>query len=293
MIPQVIKNALSSNEYEGAEGYSATTLISPPQLVALERKYGKDDKGIKGKLKSFMGTACHNALEKYAEDSSVVELRVKGEVAGEKVSAQFDHYVDGVLSDHKFTSVYTYIKKDFQKYEEQLNINAYLAEDEIAITKGGDVVIIHVEKLQINMFFWDWSEAKAEVDKSYPQNEWVVIDIPLWSREEQEFFITERALKHASARELEDSDLPPCSDKDRWYDGTKYKCMKKGNKRSSKNCDSMEEAEEWIAKQKDPKLFEVDEVLGVNKFCLKYCRVSSKCSQFKKINGDGAKNERD
>lgn len=275
-LPQVVVNALSSNEYVGGKGYSATTLLSPPQQVALESRHGRDKQDVMDAFKSMLGTAGHNVLEKYAEEDAITELRIQDIVGGEAISGQMDHYKDGTISDYKFTSVWKYVQKDFVEWEKQLNTYAYLC-------KHNADGPMEVEKIQVIAFFWDWSEMKALQNKDYPQQPIVVVPLKLWGDIEQYQYIKDRVDKHSSTSGLCDDELPECTDKERWYTGTKYAVMKNKNVRASRVLDTSEEADEWLAKQDLAHKWRIEKRPGEHKKCQKYCTVASKCQQWKKI----------
>lgn len=272
-LPQVVLNALGSNEYIKREGYSATTLLKPPQMKVLQDRYGDDEKVPMDNLWSVLGTAVHNVLEKYAEEEARTEVNYHTDLNGVRVHGTVDHYVSGTISDFKITSAWKYLNKDFTEWEAQLNIYAYLM---------GDTAL--VDNVQIIAIFRDWSEMQAKRSNDYPQSPIVVIPLPLWSTEEQYEFISERAHLHEAAKDRPDVGLPPCSDKERWYTGTKYAVMKKGGKRAVKLHDDLKEATEHA--ETDPLLY-VETRLGESRRCSRYCPAASHCQQWKKEQENG------
>ena len=259
-------NALSSNEYVKREGYSATTLIKPPQMKALQDRYGEDEFEIYDRVWSILGTAYHNYLERYVEDEALAEHYVTGSVDGCGIHGTVDHYVNGCISDYKLTSSWKYVGKDFSEWEQQLNTYAYL----FGATHK-------VDKLQIIATFRDWSAMQAMRSKDYPQKPIVVISIPLWTQEQQYEYISARVRLHEEAKGVKDIHLPPCGDKDRWYTGTKYAVMKRGGKRAVKLYDNLMEAEDRASSESK---YYVDTRLGQHKRCEKYCSAASHCKQW-------------
>jgi hypothetical protein len=267
-LPQVVLNALASNEYTKREGLSATTLLKPPQMRVLQERHGDDDKLPMDMVWSILGTAVHNVFEKYAEEEALTEQNYHLDISGERIHGTVDHYVNGIISDFKITSAWKYVSGDFTEWEQQLNIYAYLMSD------------IHpVISLQIIAVFRDWSESQSIRAGDYPKDQIVVIPLRLWSREEQYEFISSRVRAHKAAELLEDSQLPSCSDKERWYTGTKYAVMKRGNKRAIKLYDDFDEASSHSNSESN---LYIEERLGESKRCGKYCPVASKCQQWKK-----------
>lgn len=273
-LPQTVLNALSSDEYIYRDGLSATTLIKPPQMRVLQKRYGEDKKNPIDNLWSVFGTAVHNVMEKNASEGVVSERHLSREMFNTVVHGTVDHYENGVISDFKVTSCFKYVKKDFEDWERQLNIYAYL------LRMDG----VAVNKLQIIGIFRDWSKNQALRNKDYPQQAIQTIPIKLWTEKEAKEYIQSRVEAHLEAEDLSDEELPPCTEKDRWYSGTVYAVMKGKNKRAVKLYDNLKDAE---VHAEEDKAFRVEIRPGENRMCQGYCPVASKCKQWKRIQEDG------
>ena len=268
-LPQTVLNALASDEYKVRPGYSATTLIKPPQIKALQDRYGDDEQDPISRLWSVLGTAVHNVMEKNVSENACAETYITMPWKDTTIHGTIDHYEDGVISDFKVTSAWKAVRGDYSDWEQQLNIYAYLLSQEKP-----------VHSLQIIGLFRDWSKMQATRSPDYPQAPVVTIPITLWEPEVQYEFIDQRVQAHEMAASLEDNALPECSDHDRWYTGTKYAVMKKGNKRAVKLHDNLDEATSHAAQ--DSKCYvEIRE--GEHKRCMEYCPVASKCQQWRRL----------
>ena len=140
---------------------------------------------------------------------------------GWQVSGQFDRMdlEQGLIQDWKLTSIY---KADGDiSWERQLNVLRYLA------VKNGH----KVDRLQVVAIFRDWSKAQSQRKPDYPQFQIKVIEVPVWTMEEAERYITERVELH---QRVEAGDVIGCSDEERWYTGTTYALMKDGGKRAKR-----------------------------------------------------------
>ena len=113
-----------------------------------------------------------------------------------------------ILRITKTTSVWA-VMNDKPEWEQQLNIYAWL----VATNKK-----VAIKSLQIVAILKDWSKREAERKPEYPQRNVAMINIPLWTFEEQEAFIKGRIAKHSAAEfALEtDADLPECTPQEMW-----------------------------------------------------------------------------
>lgn len=271
-LPDAVFNFLSANNYTpGKNDYSATTLLRPPQMVQLERRYWDElEEDAIDKVWSVFGSAVHNLLEHHANDAADVEERLYVDILSKRIGGQLDHYSDGVITDYKVTSSYTLGNEGrLREWEEQQNIYAYLMR----------VNGMPITKIQVCVFFRDWSRMRALQGGDYPQTPLMVIQLPLWTETKQHAFISRRVAAHICAEQLDDDKLPPCTAEDMWEDPTKYAVMKKGNKRATKLWDNYEDADA-DAKERG-KGFSVETRYGKRARCESYCNVKDFCHQYK------------
>ncbi len=151
--------------------------------------------------------------------------------------------------------------------EKQLNIYAYIAH------KNG----IKVSGLQIINFVKDWSRHEAERKPDYPPQDIFIQNIPLWPTEQSEAFVMERIAAHEEARA---GNLPDCTDEERWLREDKFAVMKAKRVRAVRVFDSQEEAETFIAAQKDADKHTIDHRRGQPMRCEQFCDVADYCDQF-------------
>ena len=174
-----------------------------------------------------MGQCMHTLLER-AATSAKVEERLYMNVNGWALSGQFDrlHVADKCLQDWKVTTCYK--AKGDEAWTRQLNILRALA-----IHNGYDV-----QKLQVIAILRDWRRAEALRNPDYPQQNVLIIDVPVWDLEDTHAYIKERIALHQKAEE----DLSVgCTDEERWYAGSTYALIKIGGKRATKVAPSREE----------------------------------------------------
>ncbi len=243
-LPETIVRAIANDEYDkGDSVLSVTQLISPPRIVLLQ-EVNKDNISIDvvDRVYTLLGTAVHKILEKGSEgvQGYILEERMFLEVNGWKISGAVDLQIDNgdgtwSINDYKVTSIYS-VSGDKPEWEQQLNCYAYLSYK----THGR-----RATSLKIVAILRDWQRKQAELKPDYPQSQIAVVDIPVWTLEEQEAFIEARVLLHQAAKKAVDNGEPLvyCTDEERWLRGETWALMKEGRKSAVKLYDNKEDAE--------------------------------------------------
>jgi hypothetical protein len=282
-LPQILMNLFAKQEYsKGLAHISVTEMIGAPRVSILRSEHNEEmEEDISDRFWAIMGTNIHYILQQGADDDHLAEERLYTQFEGWTLSGAIDvQKVSGngvTVIDWKFVS--TYAVKDGVKpeWEKQLNCYAYLIRKE----KGKEV-----KDLQVCAILRDWSKAKAETDKSYPQAPIHMIDIPMWEHEVVEKFVQERIRMHRDARRAHDwgEGLPECTDEDRWLRPSSWVAMKPGGKRATKVFETKEAAEAYIAAE-DAKLDLIERPGDAVRCIGDYCGVSKWCDQYKKAKG--------
>lgn len=273
-LPKALYNFLTYNDYNSSGAHfdiSATRLIDSPQVAELWKAHGSEvEEDCSDRLWSAVGSGIHGRLEDAnANDPDIImEKRFIHEIGGKLVSAQIDvldlsQTCGPVLQDLKTTSAWKVVNKDFKKYEQQLNIQAYLAHN-----SGWDIA-----KIQALVICRDWSKMKSK-ESGYPNTPIEVVDLPLWSLKEQKEFILQRLEAHYS------EGGKSCTDEDRWAKPAKFAVLKKGRSKALRILNTKEKALSWVASQgyTGPDI-SIDERPAVYTRCESFCAVSKWCSQ--------------
>jgi hypothetical protein len=304
-LPQPIVEAVRAirDDYNrGDADFTATELISPPKQNALKKKYADQiEEDVADLLRSMEGSALHYILERAGDKcpGHLKEQRHKAVFGPYTVSAQFDSFTidGGVLTDWKRTTTYKTERmwvhadpndpqspmvmawKPNREWAAQLNIQAEI----LRRAMGWDI-----RELQIGAFLRDWQPGKAAKDDLYPQNEVVVVPIPIVSSAYVEKYVVERCMLHDAAKKnvvLDGDDaVAPCSEEERWQDPAEYAVMKKGRKRALKRCQTPVEAQAFIAGANDGQEMYIEErPPGLPRRCMGvgpriYCSVRRWCS---------------
>ena len=162
-LPRAFYEAIIYDSYNKGEcDYSTTQLLKPPYMCKLEREHdGELERDITELIKSKLGTAMHNLLEKGVKTSGAdgdfsAETRLYHKFDDIILGGQIDVYdiVNKELIDYKVTSIWSIIfgKKD---WERQQNINRLLCE------YNG----INVEQLTIVATGSDWQRGRAKRER--------------------------------------------------------------------------------------------------------------------------------
>ena len=239
-LPAPLVEAVKNDGYSNSGTLSVTTLIKPPQAVAIEMAHADEIvEDVSDRIWALLGQTTHVILERAIEglgDDYLAEVRFFATLDGTRVSGQADVYQKSLklIQDYKVTSAYAAkdaIANGKSEWTLQLSMLAALARHNKH----------EVEKGQIVAILKDWSRRTAEEEArkaasfgapcAYPQAAVVVIDIPLMSNEETIQWMRERIKQHLAARE---GNPQPCTDEERWKQPGKTALMKEGRKTAVK-----------------------------------------------------------
>jgi hypothetical protein len=224
--PETIVQAIKNDGYnKGNSDYSATELIKPARIRALEKKYADVlETDVDDQMFLLYGKMGHEIVERAGMSimNMLIEKRFFMDIDGKKVSAQIDSLsleADDTLIDWKFTTVFGFKLDTLPKPEwiYQLNIQA-----ELLRTNG-----LNPKKLQIWGLLRDWRPGEKKKDpKMYP-NKAAFHTIQMMTSENIRAYIKKRIKAHEEAL----IDLPECSEEDHWkwrrcqdYCGVKLFC---------------------------------------------------------------------
>jgi hypothetical protein len=282
-LPQTFVNVIQRPTYsKGKAHISATEIINSPRIVQLKKKYWEEiEQDASEMVWSLFGSAVHNILEHGKDDHHIVEERLHLEFDGWKISGAIDLQEvepNGTISisDYKVTGAWA-VMNEKEDWHRQLNIYAWMVEK---------VKKAPVGKLQIIAIIRDWSARDAGTKEGYPQSPVATIDIPLWSFEDREAYVSKRIDDHGAALfEMEtDGEMPDCTPEEMWEKKTTYALKKNANVRATSVHTALVDAEEALAKAtsaaKKNESFSIEIRLGERTRCKSYCQVSQFCKQY-------------
>lgn len=273
-LPAAIVRALENDPYE-SEGADATvtSLHNPPRMNILTReRRGEIAQDASELVNVLLGQAVHVIIERAAQPPEIAEKRFYADVLGWTIGAKPDLYnpETGIIEDWKVPSIWGIVVGDaLKEYEHRLNTIAYV------LRQNGQ----KVTKLRIVAIFKDWDQREARNKEDYPKKPIMAYELPIWPDAEAEAYV-----KHLVQRQQEaiidwerDGILPDCSLEERWESAPRFAVMKGSNKRASKVCDSMAEAQDYI-RLKGGNDLSVETRPAQAKRCMHYCPAREVCS---------------
>lgn len=276
--PEDIYVAMWDNGYtKGESDYSITELLRPPQMLALERMYeNRLRRTATDSVRLFSGNCFHDYMEasnKRNFPDAIIEQRFTIQVFDKLISGKIDFFNAGVLADYKETSVWKFVKGDFDDWARQLNTYAFLLEH------SG----VMVDELVVRAKFYDWKQnEKMRSGKDYPNKPIVEIPIKLMFWQEQKDLLYQLVKSHSEAEELNPKGLwacCPCTEKDMWQSPTTFAVMKGKNKRATRVFDDYDDAVAYCSDDAF-KTYHIVERLGKRTRCESYCSVAAYCQQY-------------
>ena len=279
-LPQSIVDAINKSTYDiipDQKTISVTQLINPPLIRQLTLRHQSEiTEDISENIWRLLGSAVHSVMERIDNTNRLTEERLSLDMEGVTFTGRVDLYEpDGTVQDYKVTSAWSIVYRDAKdkQYEYQLNSYAYL------YRKTG----FQVNKLRIIAILRDWSKSKAKQDRTYPQLPIAVINIPLWTIEQQEEYIKQHIILHTQVSEIPDELISVCSPEERWAKPTTYAVYKGKNKKATKIFLEEKSAKEFV---KSNQGFRLEIRVGEDTKCINYCSVAPFCFYWKQHYGE-------
>lgn len=274
-LPEALVKAILNDPYtSGGSDFTATSLIKPARILALEKRHAHEiEEDAEDGLYRLYGQVAHGILER-ANMSDIAEKRFYStfNVNGTdyKVSAQMDtlSITDGTLSDFKFTTSWGFKKDKPPKAEwiAQLNI-------QLELLRRND---FDAKALQIIGLLRDWQIRDAKKDDNYPQAPVAIQQIPMWTREQTVAFIEMRISEHVNALKA----LPDCSAEERWARPDTWAVVK-GKRAINGGVQFSEKLAASICASSPGTRIEFRP--GESTRCQSYCAVQQFCTQYKRL----------
>ncbi len=271
-LPETICNAIIyESKYEEGK-YSVTSLIKPPQIYQLEKRYqAQIERDVSDGLWMLLGSSVHYILEKAKPENALKEERLEIEIGGIRVVGKPDLYTaKETIEDYKITSVYSFLLGEKPEWTAQLNIYAYLYEQ----------YGFPVKKAFIHAILRDWMASRGLQDEDYPKCPFITSEIEVWNKEEQLYFLKNRLEYHCNNEQFRDEMLTPCLPDEKWSKPTTWAVKKVGNKRALRVFNSKPEANEFVEKYDSHKV-EIEERPGEDIRCERFCYAKPFCYQYK------------
>lgn len=281
-LPQPVYNALLSDYKYKDKQFSATAIIGGLKSLILQKRHSDEiEIDISEMSNLLFGIALHKVLEESKEDDDELkESYLKYTLPnGYTLSGRFDLYKESeqAVKDYKTCTVYKMKIGDFQDWEQQLLIYAWLLNKMGFPTNKGEIVY----------FIKDWKKSDYKLaqikNEYYPATQMGTQKFEFSSSKlaEIEQYIIDRFNQIEQYEQMADDDIPVCTKEERWNKGDKYAVKKKNAARAIRLYDTLEEAEEHLYNANDNTLIiEVRE--GKNTKCEDYCNACQFCNFYQK-----------
>ena len=274
-LPEALMKAVSTERHNKPGSLSATTLLNgAKQIILTERHWDDLEDDVADRFWAVIGTIIHSALENEGADEFAEEF-FSYELDGVSVTGHIDNYnmSAGVVSDYKSCSVWKINYRNFEDWERQGLIYAWL------LQKNG----FEARTCRFIALIKDHSKRDAKRKPSYPQKPMYVYEFAVDSEKLAwiESFLKGKIAEYLQCRHLADDDIPPCTAEERWEKPSKYAVKKEGRKSAVRVMDTMEEAEKMAADLGKGHFVETRP--GESTRCLDYCVCNEKCNFYRSI----------
>lgn len=275
-LPAAFVNAVSTNRHNAAGCFSATTLNKgAKEIILSDRHFDEITVDAADSVWAVWGTAVHALLESQP-DNNFHEEYFKVPVSNSFVTGQVDSYdmENGVINDWKTASVWKVQFNDFSDWRRQGLTYAWL------LQQSG----LEVKKCRFVALLKDHSKSKAKNDSSYPQSPVFIyeFDVTAADMEETAARILTKVQEIESAYKLDDDDIEPCSEEERWADGEKWAVMKNGRKTAVKVFDNQLDADAMAGEMGNA--YYVEHRPAISRKCGDYCKCKDFCNFYKAMN---------
>lgn len=273
-LPESFVNFVSNARHNESGTISATTMLKgEKEIVLTDRHFDEITVDASDMVWATFGSAFHLLME-HQEDDSFKEERFEVPVGKFTVTGKVDRYdlEREILEDWKTASVWKIIYGDFADWKEQGLTYAWL------LKQNG----LTVKKCRFVALLKDHSKTEAKRKADYPQKPVYVYEFDITDEDLKavENRIVSKVAKVASAYELEDDKIAPCTAEERWATADKYAVMKDGRKTALKVCDTKEEAEKLLSELGGTR---IEERKGESKKCVDYCPCREFCNFWKSL----------
>lgn len=281
-LPEPFVEAATQSHTYTPKRYSVTSLLKGTRETVLTRRHADEiETDAADSVWLIFGKAVHSILENSTETpSQIKENFITADMDdGYTLSGVFDLYDDatGTVTDYKTAVTMKWLKKEFDDYRMQTLIYCWI------LRKIG----FNAHRGEIVMLLKDHSKSKAKLEADYPKHpvQKVSFDFTEHDFTSIHDWLVEKFAEIKRCEKLDDSELPVCSEEQRWHRPDTYAVMKKGRKRALKlYSDETEALEHAIAVGGY-----VEFRPGSDQKCESYCSCKDFCNYYKEHVLEGVK----
>ena len=257
-LPPAVYNKIAKVREPHQNRFHVTDLCNAPLMRYLREKHWNElTEDASDRMWALLGSAVHYILEGTAPEDSFAEETLEAKIGDATIVGTPDLWHNGVISDYKTTSVFSFLLGDKPEWSLQLNIYAWL------YRKNG----FDTNKLQIHAILRDWMKSKSFQQPDYPLIPFQTVTVPIIQ--------IENHIVDWIASYYRDP-MQECTPGQKWSRPTTHAVMEKGKKRAKRVLETNEDALEWIVINGNEKM-SIETRKGANIRCESYCNVSEFC----------------
>ena len=278
-LPQPFVAAVSSEYKFKPDHYSVTSLLKGTREILLERRHSSEiSQDVSDMIWLILGTAVHSIIERaQTGEHEIKEGSVRKTVDERVITGRFDLYDSNLkkIVDYKTCSVWKVICGNFEDWERQLMLYAYLMRS----------VDMPVEKVEIVAIMKDHNKNRARYKSNYPTYPVSVITFEVTEKKMQdiESWLKFKIKEIKNCEQMEDNQLPLCTAEER-YNRPKYAVMKAGQKAAVRVFEEEQEMLDW-KQEHDHENYYIEKRNGVDAKCLDYCSAAPFCAYYQMLKG--------
>lgn len=247
--------------------FSVTHLTGPPLIRTLQlEQWDNIETDVSEYLWLLLGTGVDTVLSNTNTKDNIVQHKMEEVVDGKCIVGIADVVNNSIIDDYKCTSVYSYLLGEKPEWTAQLNSYAYL----LILERKRLGISTPVSLLRIQAILRDWQKSKVW-ERNYPPIAFQVINLDLWSFEQQEEYIRSRLQDHIENSHRE------CTPTEKWQSGDTFAVMKENRKSALRVLDSEDEARQWCDDNNYGYSVTIVKRPGQRKRCELYCCLRSIC----------------
>lgn len=284
-LPQPFVDAVTSDYEYKPRRYSATAILKGVREAVLQHRHDSEvEQDASEMVWLLFGRAVHSILESSVETpEQVKECKLVEDMGdGYELSGIFDLYDKGAetVYDYKTASVWRHMFGEWEDYRRQLAIYAWMLRKAGFPCTHGEIVA----------FYKDHSKTEARRKENYPAHpvERIRFDFGDAEMAEIEGYILDAFEAIKRAEEMPDSELPMCTEEERWHRPDKWAAKKPSVRKATRLFDTEQEAAEYAEANK----LVVEFRPGEDAKCAKYCSVAAFCDHGRAIMDKEASNGR-
>ena len=278
-LPKPFVDAVTNGYVPKPNRYSVTRVLGGTcEAVLLRRHHDELGGDVSDRVWVILGSAVHKILEESEEtDSQLKENWVSAKVGDYELSGIFDLYdaETKTVTDWKTASCWKVRFGDYEDWRRQILLYCWILRQNGFEADNGEVVAILKDHSK--------RDARFKAGEGYPPHP---VHVERWSFSDADFEWAERYVNEWFAKvkvqeSLDDAQLEPCSEQQRWHKDDKWAVKKKGRKTAirvfSDEMDAYQRAENENMLAGKTDLFYVEYRRGEDTKCEGYCDAAAWC----------------